>query len=285
MFTMDGTLFVVATPIGNLDDLSPRARECLAAVDLIAAEDTRHTGRMLSRLSVQKPMIPLHDHNERDQVGELIARLSGGENIALVSDAGTPLISDPGFRLVREAQSQSIRVVPIPGPSAVTAALSALGLPSDRFAFEGFLPAKQKARRDRLQALAGETRTLVFFETRHRIAAALDDLVSTFGAQRSAGIAREISKLHEQVVAASLAELAAAVRSGDIPEKGEYVLVVTGAEDRPAGDIDIDRWLAGLSGHLPPKVVASVVAEVTGERRNRLYDRLLELAAGDREGE
>ncbi len=191
----ESTLFVVATPIGNLDDLSPRARKVLEEADLIAAEDTRHTGRLLSHFGIKSRLLALHEHNEEALVAGLIGKLQEGQNIALVSDAGTPLISDPGFRLLRAAHENGIRVSPVPGPSALLAALSVAGLPIDRFCFEGFLPAKQSARLKRLQKLAQETRTIVCFESVHRIADCLGDLVQTFGTERQAFIGREISKL------------------------------------------------------------------------------------------
>ncbi|MDX1498547.1 MAG: 16S rRNA (cytidine(1402)-2'-O)-methyltransferase [Woeseiaceae bacterium] len=275
---MSGTLFIVATPIGNLDDLSPRAREALGAVDLIAAEDTRRTGRLLSHFGVKTPQFALHEHNENAACDKLLGRLGAGESVALVSDAGTPLISDPGYRLVRAAHEQGIAVVTIPGPSAVTAALSAAGLPTDRFCFEGFLPARQAARRARLAELAGETRTMVFFEAVHRIRACVDDLAEIMGAKREAFLARELTKLHEQCVRGSLGELAAGLASGAIPGKGEFVLVVAGAAGGAGPGVDIDRLLGDLAAQLPAREAARIAARATGLGRNALYRRLLELA-------
>ena len=274
---MSGTLFVVATPIGNLEDLSPRARQTLADVDLIAAEDTRHTGRLLSHFSIKTPQFALHDHNEDQVVDKLILDILEGKSVALVSDAGTPLISDPGYRLVATAHSHGIRVVPVAGPSAATVALSAAGLPTDRYCFEGFLPAKQKARKDRLAELSNETRTIVLYESVHRIGDCLADLVDEFGANRSAFVGRELTKMHEQCVQATLGELLRQLDDGTIVAKGEFVLVVTGADDEPSSSLDVDRLLLELSDRLPGKDIAKLVARVTGESRNSLYERLLAL--------
>ncbi len=275
---MSGTLFVVATPIGNLEDLSPRARQTLENVDLIAAEDTRHTGRLLSHFGVKTALFAFHDHNEDKVVATLIADLIGGKSIALVSDAGTPLISDPGYRLVSSAHSNGIRVVPIAGPSAVTVALSAAGLPIDRYCFEGFLPAKQKARRDRLRDLASERRSIVIYESVHRIRDCLDDLVASFGADRAAFIGRELSKMHEQCVRATLGELLRQVDAGDIVSKGEFVVVVTGSDAEQSSSLDVDRLLVELAAHLPPKSAAKIAARITGGKANDLYPRLIELS-------
>src|SRR5262245_31670569 len=208
-----GRLAVISTPIGNLGDLSPRAREELAAAELVAAEDTRRTGQLLTTLGLSRPLVSLHEHNESERIEELLARLRAGARIALVSDAGTPLLSDPGFELVRRVSREGIVVVAVPGPSAITAALSVAGLPTERFSFEGFLPARLGERRARVAELAAETRTLVFFEAPHRIAEALEDLVAAFGAPRRAVVARELTKVFETVYRGTLAELAAAARS------------------------------------------------------------------------
>ncbi len=278
---MSGTLFIVATPIGNLEDLSPRARQTLADVDLIAAEDTRHTGRLLSHFSIKTPLFALHDHNEDKVVESLISDLADGKSIALVSDAGTPLISDPGYRLVSTAHSRSIRVAPIAGASAATAALSAAGLPTDRFCFEGFLPAKQKARKDRLAELSRETRTIVLYESVHRIRASMADLVDEFGPSRKAFLGRELTKMHEQCVQATLSELLRQLDDGTIVAKGEFVIIVTGADEQPSSSLDVDRLLIELSEHLPGKEVAKIAAKVTGSKRNDLYRRILELRGDD----
>jgi 16S rRNA (cytidine1402-2'-O)-methyltransferase len=274
---MSGNLYVVATPIGNLEDLTPRARQTLADVDLVAAEDTRHTGRLLSHLGLKKRLIALHDHNEEQVVPKVIAELEAGQSVALVSDAGTPLVSDPGYRLLCAAHRHGITVSPMPGASAVTAALSAAGLPTDRFCFEGFLPAKTVARRKRLQSLMSESRTLVFFESVHRIAAALADFGDVFGEEREAFIGRELSKLHEQCVHGSLGSLREQVDAGAIVSKGEFVIVVAGADIDSESTIDTDALLIELAKHLPGKDAAKVTAKLTGEKKNALYQRLLEI--------
>lgn len=274
---MSGTLFVVATPIGNLEDLTPRARQTLAAVDLIAAEDTRHTRRLLSHFGVKTPLYALHDHNENQAADKLVGELEKGKSVALVSDAGTPLVSDPGYRLVDAAHQAGIPVSPIPGASAVTAALSAAGLPTDRFCFEGFLPAKPAARREALARLAGETRTMVFYESVHRVAECLDDMTIHFGESRDTCLGRELTKLHEEIIRAPLGELRERVRRGDIVSKGEFVIVVAGAAVAAPTSIDIDHLLVELANKLPGKEVAKILSRATGEKRNMLYARLLEL--------
>lgn len=267
-----GKLFVVATPIGNLGDLSPRALETLKTVAAICAEDTRHTRQLLAHFGVDKPLVALHEHNEGDAAGPLVARLLAGESLALVSDAGTPLVSDPGFRLVRAAREAGIAVSPVPGASALVTALSVAGLPSDRFIFEGFLPAKANARRERLVALASEPRTLIFYESAHRIEDALDDAVAAFGAERRAVVARELTKLFETVLDGSLADLAQRVRADPNQRKGEFVLLVHGAgEDADAKVIEGRRLYAKLSEHLPPSTAAKVAAEWSGAPRKALY--------------
>lgn len=280
---MSGNLYVVATPIGNLEDLTPRARQTLAQVDLIAAEDTRHTGRLLFSLGVKTPLLALHDHNEEQVVSRIIAALEKGDSVALVSDAGTPLVSDPGFRLVRAAHRRGIPVSPVVGASAVTAALSVAGLPTDRFCFEGFLPAKQAARRRALEALAGETRTLVFYESVHRIAASLDDMCRVFGEERMAFVGRELTKMHEQCVRQSLGRLRDDVKEGSIAGKGEFVMVVAGAESGAASSVDTDRLLLLLGETLSARDAARIAAEVSGHKKNQLYERLLELKGGSRQ--
>jgi 16S rRNA (cytidine1402-2'-O)-methyltransferase len=275
---MSGTLFVVATPIGNLEDLSPRTRQTLAEVDLVAAEDTRHTGRLLSHLGVKTRQIALHEHNEVRAVAVVIEQLKHGKSVALVSDAGTPLVSDPGYRLVRAAHENGIKVTPVPGPSAVTAALSICGLPTDRFAFEGFPPAKKAARRKWLQARAADERTLVFFEAVHRIAATLADMVDAFGADREAFLGRELTKLHEQCVVGSLGELLDDVGGGTIASKGEFVVAVRGASGPAGSSLEVDRLLAELLELVPARQAAAIAARITGGRRNALYERILEKA-------
>jgi len=266
------TLHVVATPIGNLADLSPRAQEVLRSVAAICAEDTRHTGQLLSHFGIGKPLVALHDHNEEAVTERVVARLLAGESLALVSDAGTPLVSDPGFRLVRAARAAGVRVSPVPGACAAIAALSVAGLPSDRFVFEGFLPAKAAARRERLQRLAGETGTLVFYESSHRIAESLADMAAAFGGERPAVVARELTKLFETVLDGSLEQLLAAVQADDNQRKGEFVVMVQGAGDDEQAKIAEGRRLyAKLNEHLPPSTAAKLAAELSGAPRKALY--------------
>jgi 16S rRNA (cytidine1402-2'-O)-methyltransferase len=274
---MSGTLFVVATPIGNLEDLSPRARQTLADVDLIAAEDTRHTGRLLSHFGVETRLLALHDHNETDRAEMVIRELAAGRSVALVSDAGTPLISDPGYRLVKAAHEAGINVSPIPGPSAMIAALSVAGLATDRFCFEGFLPAKKKGRCDALAGLANETRTMVFYESVHRMEGSVADMVEVFGGMRSVFLGREMSKMHEQCISTTLGELSRQVMENEITQKGELVIVVAGSDQATSSAIDSDTLLHDLAALLPKKEVARIVAKATGEKRNALYQRLLDL--------
>ncbi|MGR4897199.1 16S rRNA (cytidine(1402)-2'-O)-methyltransferase [Stenotrophomonas sp. LARHCG68] len=272
MSTTVATLYVVATPIGNLADLSPRAQEVLRSVAAICAEDTRHTGQLLSHFGISKPLVALHDHNEEAMAQRVVARLQAGESLAVVSDAGTPLVSDPGFRLVRAARAAGIKVSPVPGACAAIAALSVAGLPSDRFVFEGFLPAKAAARRDRLQRLASETGTLVFYESSHRIAESLADMAMAFGAERPAVVARELTKLFETVLDGSLAQLLATVQADDNQRKGEFVVMVQGAGDDEAAKVAEGRRLyVRLNEHLPPSTAAKLAAELSGAPRKALY--------------
>jgi probable S-adenosylmethionine-dependent methyltransferase, YraL family len=266
------TLYVVATPIGNLGDLSPRAQEVLRSVAAVCAEDTRHTRPLLAHFGIDKPLVALHDHNEDGIAGRIVARLLGGESLALVSDAGTPLVSDPGFRLVRAARAAGVKVSPVPGACAAIAALSVAGLPSDRFLFEGFLPAKAGARRERLQRLASETATLVFYESSHRIAESLADMAAVFGGGRPAVIARELTKLFETVLDGSLQELLARVEADDNQRKGEFVVMVQGVGDDEAARLAEGRRLyARLNEHLPPSAAAKLAAELSGAPRKALY--------------
>ena len=266
-----GNLYVVATPIGNLADLSARARDVLAAVDLVAAEDTRRAGRLMQHLGLDKKLISLHEHNEDAQVGRLLSELGSGRDIALISDAGTPLISDPGLRLVAAARSDGIDVISVPGPSAVTAALSVSGLATDRFTFEGFLPRKSGRRRERIEILKTEPRTLVLFESVHRVEATVADLAEILGSERRATLARELTKLHEQVVTATLGEIALALRDS-VPLLGEFVIVVEGAAAEPtAGAGEILRIYRLLAEELPPARAAALCARITGRPRNEVY--------------
>jgi len=274
---MSGTLFVVATPIGNLEDLTPRARQTLTAVDLVAAEDTRHTGRLLITIGAKPAQIALHDHNEEQAVHGLIQSLKDGKDVALVSDAGTPLVSDPGFRLVRAAHEHGVTVVPIPGACAITAALSVAGLPTDRFCFEGFAPSKRAARRQWLQGLAAEERTIVLYESVHRIKDCLADLVDIFGADRRAFIGRELTKMYEQCVQETLGQLKQFIDGGEIVSKGEFAIVVSGAEPSVETSHDVDSLLVELAAHLSAKDAARVAANLSGQKKNDLYQRLLKL--------
>ena len=267
-----GTLYVVATPIGNLGDISPRALETLKTVTAICAEDTRHTRQLLAHFGMERPLIALHDHNEEAQSAQLVARLQAGDSLALVSDAGTPLVSDPGFRLVRAAREAGIKVSPVPGASALIAALSVAGLPSDRFVFEGFLPAKPKARREHLAGLASETRTLIFYESSHRIEDTLTDAVAAFGGERRVVLARELTKLFETVLDGDLLAVQAQVAADPNQRKGEFVLLVQGAsEDADASITEGRRLYAKLSEHLPPSTAAKLAAELSGAPRKALY--------------
>ena len=263
---------MVATPIGNLGDLTTRARDVLASVDAICAEDTRHTRQLLQALGIDRPLIALHEHNEDDAAWKLVERLRAGESFALVSDAGTPLVSDPGYRFVRAARAAGVRVSPVPGACAAIAALSVAGVPSDRFCFEGFLPAKAAARRERLAALVAEPRTLVFYESAHRIDESLADMVAAFGGEREAVLARELTKLFETVLGDTLADIAAQVAADPNQRKGEFVLIVRGSTDD--GDARLregQRIYALLEVHLKPSVAAKLAAELSGAPRKALY--------------
>ena len=275
-----GRLDVVATPIGNLSDLSPRAQEVLAAADVIAAEDTRHTGALLKAIGVSRPLVSLHAHNESGRVPELLARLEAGDSIALVSDAGTPLLSDPGYELVREATRAGCDVRVVPGPSAITAALAIAGLPTDRFGFEGFLPARSGERRTRLEDVATDTRTLVFFEAPHRIEECLADLAAVFGADRRAAVARELTKAHETTYRGTLAELVEQAKAEPNFARGEITIVVEGARDggNRSDALQLEKVVALLLKELPPGRAAALAAQLTGARRNEAYALAMKLA-------
>lgn len=267
-----GTLYVVATPIGNLSDISARAREVLSEVSAICAEDTRHTKSMLQAYSIDKPLIALHEHNESDIAWKMVERLKTGDSLALVSDAGTPLVSDPGYRLVREVREAGFPVSPIPGACAAIAALSVAGIPSDRFCFEGFLPAKSSGRRERLQNLAREPRTLVFYESSHRIEESLADLAAIFGADREAVVARELTKLFETVLGDSLGSLLEKVQNDENQRKGEFVIIVRGCEDDTGVALaEGQRLYAKLAEHMKPSQAAKLAAELSGAPRKALY--------------
>ncbi|GIX31112.1 MAG: ribosomal RNA small subunit methyltransferase I [Porticoccaceae bacterium] len=273
-----GDLYVVATPIGNLGDMVPRALEVLQGAARVVAEDTRHTRRLLHHFGIHKPLLSLHDHSGPEALERCLELLAAGESLALVCDAGTPLVADPGFPLVREARRRGFRVVPIPGPCAAVAALSAAGLPCERFAFEGFLPARRAARRAALERLRREERTLVFYEAPHRLAATLTDLAEVFGSEREAVLARELTKLHETFLAGTLEELVERVARDPDQQRGEIVLLVAGAPPDSGGDLDCRRLLAALLEALPPASAARVAAKVTGRERRALYRLALEIA-------
>jgi 16S rRNA (cytidine1402-2'-O)-methyltransferase len=269
-----GTLQVVATPIGNLADFSPRAQQVLRDADVIAAEDTRRTLVLLKSAGIVRPLISLYEHNEAQRLPQLLARLEAGETVALVSDAGTPLLSDPGFELVRAATRAGFAVQAIPGPSAITTALAAAGLPAQRFCFEGFLPARAGERRAALATLAHEERTLVFFEAPHRILATLTDMVAEFGAQREAVVARELTKAHESLYRGTLTQLVARAQADENFARGEITLVVHGAAaaDAPQADpAELRRVVDLLLKELPPGRAAALAAQLTGAPRAAAY--------------
>ena len=274
-----GTLYVVATPIGNLEDISARALRVLKEVSLIAAEDTRHSSRLLAHFGIQTPLAACHEHNEREEGGRFLGRLQAGENIALISDAGTPLISDPGYHLVHQARAAGVAVVPVPGACALIAALSAAGLPSDRFIFEGFLPAKAAARRARLETLKEEPRTLIFYEAPHRILESLRDFEDVFGGGRVAVLGRELTKTFETLKGLPLGQLRAWVEADSNQQRGECVVLVEGwhaPQDESAVSAESLRVLDLLLAEMPLKRAAAIAAEITGVRKNLLYQAALE---------
>jgi 16S rRNA (cytidine1402-2'-O)-methyltransferase len=276
-----GTLFLVATPIGNLGDLAPRGRDVLRDADLLLAEDTRHTAQLLHACGVQRPpgtLESLHDHNERERVPRVLERLHAGATVALASDAGTPLLSDPGAALVGAAVAGGIEVIAVPGPCAAIAALTLAALPATRFAFEGFLPARPSARREALAALAGESRTLVFYEAPHRLRESLEDLAAVFGADRPAAVARELTKKFETVYRGTLGALALQAATDADMTRGEIVLVVQGAASATSvDDLEAERVLKILLEEMPVSQAARIAAQVTGRARKELYERALRL--------
>ena len=274
----NGTLYVVATPIGNLADMVPRAIETLQTVAVIAAEDTRHSSRLLAHFDIKTPAIAYHDHSDEHRTAQLIERLHAGESVALISDAGTPLISDPGYRLVRMAREQGIKVIPIPGACAMIAALSAAGLPSDRFAFEGFLPAKQAARCAFLQTIVNDSRTLIFYEAPHRILETLQDMASVFGPEREVVMARELTKTFETIKGDKVAALAAWVAADTNQQRGEIVLLVQGVSktEMAAMTPEHERIMNVLLEELQVKQAAAIGAKITGLKKNFLYQWTLE---------
>lgn len=279
---MSAQLFVVATPIGHLDDMTYRAIETLKSVSLVAAEDTRQSAQLFKHYNITTPLTACHDHNENHKINELIQRLKAGENIALISDAGTPLISDPGFKLVRAAQEHKIRVVPVPGACAAVAALSAVGLPSDRFSFEGFLPSKSSQRMLQLEKLKDETQTLIFYEAPHRILDCVKDMMQVFGAERPVGFAREITKTFETIKKMSLGELVSFVEHDHNQQKGEIVLIVGGNPiEKDMEQEKLDQLLTRLLQDLSVKAASQLAADLTGIKKKIAYQRALELTQTD----
>lgn len=274
----DASLFVVATPIGNLNDMSPRAVEVLQSVALIAAEDTRHSSRLMAHFNIKTPMISVHDHNERQRQQTIIDKLAAGESVALISDAGTPLISDPGFIVVRAVREAGFKVVPVPGCSAVIAAMCAAGVPTDRFIFEGFLPAKKSNRQQFLEQFVDESRTVVFYESTHRIVESLSDMQQVLGADRYVVIARELTKTFETIHGAALQELIAFVEADPNQQKGEFVVLVQGVQAQVSEDIDAAalKTLDVLLEELPVKQASALAAKITGYKKNKLYQVALE---------
>jgi 16S rRNA (cytidine1402-2'-O)-methyltransferase len=268
-----GCLYIVATPIGNLDDITYRAVQVLKEVDAIAAEDTRHSKKLMQHLGVTTPLVALHEHNENALSEKIIKRLERGESLALISDAGTPLISDPGFPLVNQAHKAGLKIIPVPGASSVLAALSVSGLPTDRFVFEGFLPSKKTARQNRLRELEKETRTLILFETPHRIAVALADLTEVLGEDREIVIARELTKTHEEVIRGSVGQVLEAASSEALQERGEFVLVLAGNGNKQSAiDDQALKIFDLLMEELPLKTSALLAAKITGLKRKDFYN-------------
>ena len=283
MSIVPGILYIVATPIGNLEDMSPRAVKVLGAVDLIAAEDTRRSRPLVARYGIGTRLASFHEHNEQRVREALLTRLSQGASVAVISDAGTPLISDPGFTLVCAAHEAGIPVSPVPGPTAAMAALSASGLPTDRFVFEGFLPRNPAQRRERLKSLRAEQRTLIFYESSHRILDTLADLVDQFGALRRGVVARELTKVHETIIADELAALQQRLRDEPDQQRGEFVLLVAGREgasDASGEQAELRRVVGVLLDEdLSVKRVAALAARITGRGRNEAYRLALQLSA------
>ena len=276
---MSAQLFVVATPIGHLDDMSYRAIDVLKSVSLIAAEDTRTSAQLMKHFNISTPLTACHEHNESNKIDILVQKLLNGEDIALISDAGTPLISDPGFKLVRAAQANGIRVIPVPGACAAIAALSAVGLPSDRFSFQGFLASKQSQRLQQLEKLKDETQTLIFYEAPHRILDSVKDMAAVFGADRPVGFAREITKTFETIKKMTLGELVEFIAADHHQQKGEIVLVVGGAsEEKDIEQEKLDQLLQRLLQDLSVKAASQLAADLTGIKKKIAYQRALELS-------
>ncbi|WP_296281952.1 16S rRNA (cytidine(1402)-2'-O)-methyltransferase [uncultured Acinetobacter sp.] len=275
---MSAQLFVVATPIGHLDDMTFRSIEILKSVSVIAAEDTRQSAQLLKHYNISTPLTACHDHNESNKIDILIEKLKNGDDVALVSDAGTPLISDPGFKLVRAAQENNIRVIPVPGACAAIAALSAVGLPSDRFSFEGFLSSKQSQRLLQLEKLKHETQTMIIYEAPHRILDSVKDMANVFGADRPVGFAREITKTFETIKKMTLSELVSFIENDHHQQKGEIVLVIGGAPtEKDLSQEKLDKLLLRLLEDLSVKAASQLAADLTGIKKKVAYQRALEL--------
>lgn len=272
-------LYVVSTPIGNLEDLTPRAVETLKKVDLIAAEDTRHSGRLMQHFAISTPMLAVHDHNERQRAQILVEKLSQGQSIALISDAGTPLISDPGYHLVSAVREAGYKVVPVVGACALIAALSVSGLATDRFSFYGFLPSKSSGRTQKLQQLSKVTHTQVFYESPHRIVAMVSDIVSVMGSHRQLVLARELTKTFETIYGGPAADVQEWLLADHNQQKGEFVVLIEGAEEEQLPDVgpEEERMLTLLLAELPIKKAAAITASITGHKKKALYDRALKL--------
>ena len=281
----EACLYIVSTPIGNLGDITARAVEVLGSVDVIAAEDTRHTARLLNHLGIRKPLLACHEHNERDRSAQIIAKMAAGESVALVSDAGTPLISDPGYILVTAVREAGYRVAPVPGACALVAALSVSGLPPDRFFFEGFLPVRPVARRKRLQVLSGFEHTWIFYESRHRIEECLVDIADVLGVERNIVVARELTKTFETVLAGQVDECLSQLRIDASQKKGEFVVLVHGAESLKTSDInkDSENIMGVLLKELPLKQACRLASRITGVRKKTLYEYGLALNSDRRE--
>lgn len=274
----ESALYVVATPIGNLQDMTPRAIETLQQVAVIAAEDTRHSARLMAHFAIGTPMISVHEHNESHRVERILQHLKAGESVALISDAGTPVISDPGFVLVRAVREAGFRVVPVPGCVAFVTALSASGLPTNRFSFEGFPPHKAGARRQFYQSRVQLPHTLVFYESPHRVLASISDMIEVFGGERRAAVGRELTKTYETIHSATLLELLAWMEADANQQRGEFVLMLEGAPEKPANTLDDEslRVLDVLLSELSVKQASALAAQITGVKKKLLYQAALE---------
>ncbi|BBB28904.1 16S rRNA (cytidine(1402)-2'-O)-methyltransferase [Neptunomonas japonica] len=273
----DAVFYVVATPIGNLGDLTPRAVDVLQSVALIAAEDTRHSGRLMAHFNIKTPMISVHDHNERQRLQTILDKLAAGDSIALISDAGTPLISDPGFIVVRGVREAGYKVVPVPGCCAVITAMCAAGLPTDRFVFEGFLPAKRSGRQQKLSMIEFETRTVIYYESTHRILDSLQDMIEVLGSERYVVLARELTKTFETIHGDNVGALLEWVKQDANQQKGEFVVLIQGVEliEEEGLSVESLKVLDVLLSELPVKQAAALTAKITGEKKNALYQEAL----------